>query len=98
VQQKCLASRSRPAFHLIGGTCVGAKGLVMPPPSCVECGAEFFPEDTGWTACADCLTGQLEWLLAVDGRERKPSKRAADRRDDLRDVTIEVQLVDREAA
>ena len=83
------------------GLCAAGSSFNLPPSwntKMAECGAEFFPEDTGWTACADCLTGQLEWLLAVDGRERKPLKRAADRRDDLRDVTIEVQLVDREAA
>jgi hypothetical protein len=28
------------------------------PSSCAQCGAEFFPPDTGWTAYADCLRGK----------------------------------------
>jgi hypothetical protein len=68
------------------------------PSSCAECGAEFFPQDTGWAACADCLAGHLEWLLGVRGRERMPMKRAADRSADLGDVTITVQPAHRDAA
>ena len=45
--------------------------------------AEFFPQDTGWTACADCLAGHPEWLMGIGGRERMPMKRAADRNADL---------------
>ncbi len=68
------------------------------PSSCAQCGAEFFPQDTGWTACADCLAGHLEWLMGVGGRERMPMKRAADRNADLGDVTITVQPAHRDAA
>jgi len=68
------------------------------PSSCAQCGAEFFPEDTGWTACADCLTGHPERLMGIGGRERMPMKRVADRTDDLEDVMITVQPAHRDAA
>ena len=68
------------------------------PSSCAQCGAEFFAQETGWTACADCLARHLEWLMGVGGRERMPMKRAVDRNADLGDVTITVQPAHRDAA
>ena len=35
----------------------------MDAAKCNRCGAEFFPEATGWTACADCLAAQIEVTL-----------------------------------
>ena len=75
----------------------GAQSHLM-PSSCAQCGAEFFPQDTVWTACADCLAAHLELLMGVGRRERMPMKRAAGRNADLGDVTITVQPAHRDAA
>jgi hypothetical protein len=46
--------------------------------TCKECGAEYFPGNTGWTSCGDCLSARLEWLLmgGVLPTDRRPAKRA----------------------
>ena len=46
-------------------------------PKCIECGAEYFPGDSGCEACADCLSARIEFALLRELRDgqRKPMKR-----------------------
>ena len=59
----------------------------MDAAKCDQCGAEFFPEATGWSACADCLAAQIELTLLQELRlgQRKPMRRARDRPDEETD-------------
>jgi len=48
-------------------------------PTCDKCGAQFFPEGSGWSACADCLAAEIELSLLQELRlgSRKPMRRAS---------------------
>jgi hypothetical protein len=48
-------------------------------PKCDKCGAQFFPEGSGWSACADCLAAEVELSLLQQLRlgPRKPMRRAS---------------------
>jgi len=48
-------------------------------PKCDRCGAQFYPEESGWSACADCLAAEIELSLLQDLRlgSRKPMRRAS---------------------
>ena len=48
-------------------------------PKCDRCGAQFFPEGSAWTACADCLAAEVERTLLRELRlgPRKPMRRAS---------------------
>jgi uncharacterized Zn finger protein (UPF0148 family) len=50
----------------------------MDAAKCDQCGVAFFPEATGWTACADCLAAEIELALLGELRlgARKPMRRA----------------------
>ena len=52
--------------------------MKMAVATCVRCGVAFFPEATGWTACADCLAAQIKLALLGELRlgARKPMRRA----------------------
>ena len=47
-------------------------------PTCENCGAEFYPEGSGWEACGQCLAAQIELALLRELRlvPRKPMRRA----------------------
>ena len=47
-------------------------------PACDKCGAQFFPEGSGWSACGDCLAAEIELSLLAELRlgSRKPMRRA----------------------
>jgi hypothetical protein len=48
-------------------------------PKCDMCGAQFFPEGSGWSACADCLAAEVELTLLKELRlgPRKPMRRGS---------------------
>ena len=48
-------------------------------PKCDSCGAQFFPEVSAWSACADCLAAEVELTLLRELRlgPRKPMRRAS---------------------
>jgi len=72
--RRATTAASGPALTRLASRIAYGEGHLM-PSSCAQCGAESFPQDTGWTACADCLARHLEWLMGVGGRERMPMKR-----------------------
>jgi hypothetical protein len=60
-------------------------------PKCDSCGAQFFPEGSGWSACADCLAAEVELTLLRELRlgPRKPMRRASatsNERDDTQET------------
>ena len=60
-------------------------------PECDSCGAQFFPEGSAWSACADCLAAEVELSLLRELRlgPRKPMRRASattNERDDTQEI------------
>ena len=47
-------------------------------PTCDKCGAQFYPEESGWSACGECLAAEIELSLLQELRlgSRKPMRRA----------------------
>ncbi len=48
-------------------------------PTCPQCGLEFFPEGSGWSACGDCVAAEIELGLLRELRlnPRRPMRRAS---------------------
>ena len=48
-------------------------------PTCDKCGAQFFPQGSGWSACGDCLSAEIEFSLLQELRlgPRKPMRRSS---------------------
>ena len=48
-------------------------------PKCDSCGAEFYPEQSGWSACGQCLAEKIEHSLLAEIRlgRRKPMRRVS---------------------